>query len=107
MNKRPGEQPSNLKVEDHFITDPSQASLPTLQNNISKNNLCMLANNQSSQNAAANDSSSSEESNILVAIRVRPMIIKEINTGELNIIRAEDNLIVRLIFLPLISLRSS
>jgi len=94
MNKRQGEQPSNLKGEDPFATDPSQASLPTLQNNISKNNLSNIANNQSAHNASAIEGSSGEESNILVAIRVRPMIPKEIAQGDVNIIRVEDNLIV-------------
>lgn len=35
-----------------------------------------------------------EESNILVAIRVRPLIEKEKRNGELPIVRVEDNLIV-------------
>ena len=34
------------------------------------------------------------ESNILVAIRVRPLNPKEVNSGDRNIIRHQDNLIV-------------
>mmetsp|Transcript_33865 Transcript_33865/g.30669 ORF Transcript_33865/g.30669 Transcript_33865/m.30669 type:complete len:89 (+) Transcript_33865:31-297(+) len=78
-----------LKPDDpHFITDPSQSSLPTLQNNLSKNNLQQISLNQSSQNANnPNDETSNDaESNILVAIRVRPIIQKEIITGEFDII---------------------
>ena len=36
------------------------------------------------------------ESNILVAIRVRPLIGLEESKGDYSIIRAEDNLIVKL-----------
>ncbi len=36
-----------------------------------------------------------EESNILVVIRVRPMNQKEINSEEFEIVRIEDNLIVK------------
>lgn len=36
-----------------------------------------------------------EESNILVAVRVRPMISREVNLGDFDIIRSEDNLIVK------------
>ena len=35
-----------------------------------------------------------EESNILVAIRVRPLNVKETMNDELDVIRVEDNLIV-------------
>jgi len=35
-----------------------------------------------------------EESNILVAVRVRPMITREVNLGDFDIIRPEDNLII-------------
>ena len=35
-----------------------------------------------------------EESNILVAVRVRPMITREVNLGDFDIIRPEDQLIV-------------
>jgi hypothetical protein len=93
MNKRLQEPQLNIKQEDPFTTDPSQSSLPTLQNNISKNNLVAISNNMSVQNAFSQDN---EEYNILVAIRVRPMIAKETTIGEYNIIRAEDNLIVTL-----------
>ncbi len=37
-----------------------------------------------------------ETSNIQVAIRVRPLIDREIKSGETSIIRTEDNLIVEL-----------
>ncbi len=37
-----------------------------------------------------------EESNILVAVRVRPMISREVNLGDFDIIRSEDNLIVNI-----------
>ena len=36
-----------------------------------------------------------EESNIVVAVRVRPMISREVNLGDNDIIRTEDNLIVK------------
>jgi hypothetical protein len=36
-----------------------------------------------------------ETSNIQVAIRVRPLIEKELKNGETSIVRVEDNLIVR------------
>lgn len=35
-----------------------------------------------------------EESNILVAIRVRPLNVKETMNDELDVVRVEDNLIV-------------
>lgn len=34
------------------------------------------------------------QSNILVAIKVRPLISKEENSGDYSIVRVEDNLIV-------------
>lgn len=37
-----------------------------------------------------------EESNILVAVRVRPMIAREIGLGDFDIINVQDNLIVTL-----------
>jgi hypothetical protein len=36
-----------------------------------------------------------EESNILVSIRVRPLNQKEINMGDMDVVRVEDNLIVK------------
>lgn len=41
------------------------------------------------------ESHQESESNILVALRVRPMIQKEVQQGEFDIIRVEDNLIVK------------
>lgn len=38
----------------------------------------------------------SDESNILVAIRVRPMNQKELNNDDWDIVRIEDNLIVNI-----------
>lgn len=35
-----------------------------------------------------------EESNIMVAVRVRPMLEKEKKMGEMPVVRVEDNLIV-------------
>ena len=35
-----------------------------------------------------------EESNITVAIRIRPLSVKEQNSGDNDIIRVQDNLIV-------------
>ena len=35
-----------------------------------------------------------EESNITVAIRIRPLNVKEQNSGDNDIIRVQDNLIV-------------
>jgi hypothetical protein len=35
-----------------------------------------------------------EESNILVAVRVRPLLEKEKRNSEMSIVRVEDNLIV-------------
>lgn len=43
-----------------------------------------------------------EESNILVAIRVRPLNQKEVSVDDWDIIRVEDNLIV----LPILYFRS-
>ena len=40
------------------------------------------------------DKNGSNESNILVALRVRPIIQKEVEKGDFNIARVEDNLIV-------------
>jgi hypothetical protein len=38
--------------------------------------------------------SNQQTSNIQVAIRVRPMLEKEISVGEFEIVRVEDNLVV-------------
>jgi len=46
------------------------------------------------ENREPNESHHDTESNILVALRVRPMIPKEIQQGEFDIARVEDNLIV-------------
>ncbi len=35
-----------------------------------------------------------EESNIMVAIRIRPLNAKEVNSGDNDILRVQDNLIV-------------
>lgn len=40
-----------------------------------------------------------EESNILVAIRCRPLNQKEISNEDLDIVRVEDNLIVLMIWM--------
>src|SRR5689334_22291671 len=95
MNKRPDLQPI-IKPEDQFISDTSQASLPTLANNISKNNLVTPTNLPTAPNA--NPLFDNEESNILVAVRVRPIISKEVTSGELNIIRPEEKMIVSFYF---------
>ena len=94
MNKRPQDQ-NNPKQEENFVTDASKASLPTLQNDISKNNLPSYLQYQGVGNLGNNGDQSGEESNILVAVRVRPIISKEIAVGDLNIIRHEDNLLVK------------
>jgi hypothetical protein len=44
-----------------------------------------------------------EESNITVAIRIRPLNAKEINSGDNDVIRVQDNLIVILILVSLFS----
>lgn len=42
-----------------------------------------------------NDKKTDKESNILVAIRVRPLNAKEENNGDQDVIRVEDKLMVK------------
>jgi len=73
----------------------SEDPIPTID--ISKNPGSQIPNNdpRSNRNKAAGGHDDEEESNILVAVRVRPMITREVNLGDFDIIRAEDKLIVR------------
>mgnify|MGYP000936583075 FL=1 len=70
------------------ITDPSSANLQANLNNISAQNLNSLPTQPNEKET------SSDDSNILVAIRVRPLIHKELSVGDLDIVRNEGNLLV-------------
>jgi len=72
----------------------SEDPIPTID--ISKNPGSQIPNNdpRSNRNKAAGGHDDEEESNILVAVRVRPMITREVNLGDFDIIRAEDKLII-------------
>lgn len=37
-----------------------------------------------------------QESNIIVAVRIRPLNAREVQTGEWDVIRTQDNMIVRI-----------
>lgn len=73
--------------------DPSRNLLPELPKNDPRSNR-NLHQGKPVQRTEANEIE--EESNILVAVRVRPMIAREIGLGDMDIIRVEDNLIVRI-----------
>ena len=77
--------------QDHSKT-PINDSLPANFNNLNNLSAVSLNANQPAQND--NKPASSDESNILVAIRIRPLLPKELMNQELDIIREEGNLLV-------------
>jgi len=94
MDKRTldvGSKPNNIsRSEDQIPSiDASRNSASQANNNDPRTNRNL------NQAKGAGGHEDEEQSNILVAVRVRPMISREINLGDFDIIRAEDKLIVR------------
>ena len=72
-------------------TENSHVILPPISNNYQHNNYIIQPNN--------NGSNDDSESNIVVAVRIRPLLPKETTIGEADILRAEDKLLVSILIL--------
>ena len=72
------------------LHDPSAANLPNITSNVSAGNLSINHGNQYDRGGGGG----SDESNILVAVRVRPLLQKELCINDIDIIREEGNLLV-------------
>jgi kinesin family protein 18/19 len=97
-------QQSVSQIESHSrqITDHSHATLPLINNIVANNNNPYHAvnnyfsnnNGSSSMNAAQQQAADEAESNILVAVRVRPLLFKETSINDMDIARVEDKLMI-------------
>ena len=76
----------SLPQIDKNNTENSNSILPPISNNYQHNNYIIQPN--------TNISNDDAESNIVVAVRIRPLLPKETTIGEMDILRAEDKLLV-------------
>lgn len=74
------------------LHDPSAANLPNITSNVSAGNLSV-----NHGNPYENKNGTSDESNIMVAVRVRPLLQKELSINDIDIIREEGNLLVSIL----------
>ena len=78
----------SLPQTDKNNTENSNSILPPISNNFQNNNYIIQPN--------TNISNDDTESNIVVAVRIRPLLAKETTIGEMDILRAEDKLLVKI-----------
>ena len=81
----------SLPQTDKNNTENSNSILPPISNNFQNNNYIIQPN--------TNISNDDTESNIVVAVRIRPLLPKETTIGEADILRAEDKLLVSILIL--------